>query len=106
MVDALFENPYQRVWGGEGEPPLPVYKVTLGSLLRGILPFGQPPVFASATARAVDAQSDLRWGPDRKGYSLACYTPMEFVWWASGGSQLRRNTQDILRQAAGSTCDR
>jgi hypothetical protein len=68
VVDAVFANPYQRVWGSEGEPPLPVYKVTLGSLLRGILPFGQPPVFARATARAVDAHSDLRWGPDRLGY--------------------------------------
>ncbi len=22
---ALFANPYQKVWGGEGAPPLPVY---------------------------------------------------------------------------------
>src|SRR6266851_897251 len=37
VVDALFANPYQRVWGGEGEAPLPVYKVSLGSLLWGRL---------------------------------------------------------------------
>ena len=24
VVDALFENPYQQVWGRTGEPPLPV----------------------------------------------------------------------------------
>ena len=29
VVDALFANPYQRVWGGDGEPPLPVCEVTL-----------------------------------------------------------------------------
>jgi hypothetical protein len=33
--DALFANPYQRVWGGGGEPALPVYPVTLGGVLRG-----------------------------------------------------------------------
>ena len=35
VVEALFANPYQRVWGGAGEPALPVYEVTLGSLARG-----------------------------------------------------------------------
>jgi hypothetical protein len=68
VADAMFANPYQRVWGSDGEPPLPVYEVTLGSLVRGMLPFGQPSLFNRATARAVDAQSDLRWGPDRKGF--------------------------------------
>ena len=68
VVDALFANPYQRVWGRENEQPLPVYQVTLGSLLRGILPFGPPGLFHKATERAVDSQADLRWGPDRKGY--------------------------------------
>ena len=24
--DAMFANPYQQVWGGAGEPPLPVYR--------------------------------------------------------------------------------
>ena len=27
--NALFANPYQKIWGGEGEPSLPTYKVTL-----------------------------------------------------------------------------
>jgi hypothetical protein len=67
VVDALFANPYQRVWGREGEPPLPVYDVTLGSVLRGVLPLGPPHVFTKASERAVDSRADLRWGPDRKG---------------------------------------
>jgi hypothetical protein len=31
VVDALFANPYQTVWGREGEPPLPVQEVTIKS---------------------------------------------------------------------------
>ena len=64
--DAIFANPYQRVWGGAGEPPLPVYDVNLPGVLRGILPFGQPHFFRQAVARAVDARSDLRWGADQR----------------------------------------
>ena len=60
VVDALFANPYQRVWGGAGEPPLPVYDVTLGRLIRG--------AFVKASARTLDSAADLRWGPDRKGF--------------------------------------
>jgi hypothetical protein len=66
--EALFANPYQQVWGGPGEPPLPVYDVTLPSVLRGALPFGPPYFFRQAVARAVDSKADLRWGPDRKGF--------------------------------------
>jgi len=66
--DALFANPYQRVWGLEGEPGLPVREVTLGSVLRGILPFGMPYLFRRATERTVDSGADLRWGPDGKGF--------------------------------------
>lgn len=65
---ALFANPYQKVWGRAGEPPLPVYEVTLSSVLRGILPFGRRYLFRQATQRAVDSKADLRWGPDRKGF--------------------------------------
>ena len=68
VVDALSANPYQRVWGRENERPFPVYEVTFGSLLRGILPFGSPHLFHKATERAVDSRADLRWGPDRKGF--------------------------------------
>jgi hypothetical protein len=66
--DALFANPYQRVWGGSGEPALPVHVVTLGSVLRGILPFGASYLFRKATERAVDSGADLRWGRDGKGF--------------------------------------
>jgi hypothetical protein len=67
VTDALWENPYQRVWGGENEPPLPVYEVTLRSVLTGILSHGGG-LFQKATERAVDSHADLRWGPDRKGF--------------------------------------
>ncbi len=66
--DALFANPYQRVWGGPGEPPLPIYDVTLLGAVRGALSFGVPYFFRQAVARAVDSQADLRWGADRKGF--------------------------------------
>ena len=66
--DALFANPYQKVWGRDGEPSLPVYEVTLSSVLRGILPLGRRYLFRQATERAVDSHADLRWGPDRKGF--------------------------------------
>src|SRR5438874_2539247 len=66
--DAIFANPYQKVWGRAGEPPLPVYEVTTRSVLRGVLPFGAPYLFRKATERAVDSHADLRWGADRKGY--------------------------------------
>jgi hypothetical protein len=66
--DALFANPYQRVWGRDGEPLLPTYEVTLRSVLRGILPFGRAHLFRQAVERTVDSNADLRWGPDRKGF--------------------------------------
>jgi hypothetical protein len=66
--DALFANPYQKVWGGNGEPPFPTYEVTLRSVLRGILPFGRPYFFRQAVERTVDSHADLRWGADGKGF--------------------------------------
>jgi hypothetical protein len=66
--EAIFANPYQRVWGAPDQQPLPVYKVSLPQFVHGILPFGKPYTFRKATERAVDSHSDLRWGPDRKGY--------------------------------------
>src|SRR5713226_2172771 len=66
--DALFANPYQEQWGRDGQGPLPIYQVTLSSVLRGILSFGSRYLFQQATARAVDSHADLRWGPDRKGF--------------------------------------
>lgn len=66
--DALFANPYQKVWGGEGEPPLPTYEISLLSVLRGILPFGRRYFFRQAVERTVDSHADLRWGADGKGF--------------------------------------
>jgi hypothetical protein len=66
--DALFANPYQRVWGRSGEPPLPVHNVTLAGLMRGALSIGMPYVFRQAVERSVDSGADLRWGHDRKGF--------------------------------------
>jgi hypothetical protein len=66
--DAIFANPYQKVWGRPHEPPLPVYAVTTRSVLHGVLPSGGRYLFRQATERAVDSHADLRWGPDRKGY--------------------------------------
>jgi hypothetical protein len=68
LLEALFANPYQKVWGDPKEPPLPVYKVTLPSVVSGILPFGRRYTFRAASRRAIDSAADLRWGPDRKGF--------------------------------------
>jgi hypothetical protein len=66
--DALFANPYQKVWGRDGQGAWPIYEVMLSSVLRGILSFGSRYLFLQASARAVDSDADLRWGPDRKGF--------------------------------------
>jgi len=66
--NAIFVNPYQEIWGRAGEPTLPRYTSTISSILRGILPFGEPFYFGRASKRTVDSHADLRWGPDRKGF--------------------------------------
>ena len=66
--DAVFANPYQRVWGAAGEPPWPAYRVRLSSVLRGAVRSGLPYFFRQAVMRAVDFGADLRWGPDDKGF--------------------------------------
>ena len=60
LQKALFSNPYQTIWGSEGEPPMPVYRVTLSSILQGMLPFVRPSSFEKAAERAVDSSADLR----------------------------------------------
>ena len=65
---AIFANPYRAVWGAPGAAPLPMEAVTLWSVLRGVPSFGRHYIFKQATARAVDAHSDLRWGTDGKGF--------------------------------------
>jgi hypothetical protein len=65
--EAIFANPYQKIWGAAGEPPLPQYEISLSSALRGLLKFREP-LIAQASRRTVDTHADLRWGPDRAGY--------------------------------------
>jgi len=66
--DAIFANPYQRIWGAAGEPPFTRVPVTFGTVMRGLLASGKPWALLAAARRTVATRSDLRWGPDGKGY--------------------------------------
>ncbi len=66
--DAVFANPYQGVWGRSDEPALPIYEVTLLSLLRGVLGLRRSYFFRQASERAIESRADLRWGSDGKGF--------------------------------------
>lgn len=66
--DAVFANPYQKIWGAEGNAPLERFPVTFLPLLKGLLPGGRTWQFLAAAKRVLAADSDLRWGPDGKGY--------------------------------------
>jgi hypothetical protein len=66
--DALLANPYPGGLGRTSQARFPVYRVTLLSVLRGILSPGKHYLFRQATERAVDSHSDLRWGSDGKGF--------------------------------------
>ncbi len=107
---ALFANPYQRVWGGAGEPPLPVHKVTLSNMLRGILPGGRSYAFRQATQRAVDSHADLRWGPDRRGFrrllhpNAVCLTGRWRITAETGYSGFFRKDSEALLVGRYSTC--
>ena len=69
VVDALFANPYQRVWGRPGEPPFPEKAQTIRSVFGGLLSLGRAPRFLRASERTLDSQADLRWGKDGKGFT-------------------------------------
>ena len=64
---AVFDHPYQPVWGAPDAAPLPRYKLTLRSLLSGLFNCAHYQ-FANATGRAVDSGADLRWGAGQEGY--------------------------------------
>jgi hypothetical protein len=68
VKSALFANPYQKVWGAPGEPPLPTYRTTNLSVLAGSLPGGRLPQFDIACIRTLDSGIDLRWGENGKGF--------------------------------------
>ena len=65
---AVFDDLYQRVWGGPDELPFPIYVITASGLYEGILPGGKPNQLKEAAIRTVDTFADLRWGADRKGF--------------------------------------
>jgi hypothetical protein len=108
--DALFANPYQKVWGGDGEPGLPIYQVTLASVLRGILSFGKQYLFRQASERAVDSPADLRWGADGKGFRRllhpngVCLTGQWKITEETGYSGYFRKGSQVLVVARYSTC--
>ena len=68
VVNALFANPYQQVWGRPGEPPLPDEHVSIRTVFGGLLARHRDHRFLRASERAVDSGADLRWGPDGKGF--------------------------------------
>jgi hypothetical protein len=67
VVDAIFANPYQAVWGREGEPPQPIQNTTIRSVFGGLLQRRRPR-FDRASERTLDSAADLRWGSNRKGF--------------------------------------
>jgi hypothetical protein len=66
--DAIFANPYQKVWGAPGNAPFERFPVTFMPLLKGMLPGGRTWQFLAAAKRVLASDSDLRWGPDGKGF--------------------------------------
>ena len=66
--DAVFANPYQKVWGAAGQAPFERFSSTFGSVIHGLMRFGVPWVLLAAARRTLGSEADLRWGPDRKGY--------------------------------------
>ena len=67
---AAFDEPYYgNVWGGPERQPLPIYKQTVDSILRGLFPLGRR-LFLQAAKRTVRSRADLRLlGPGPKGLS-------------------------------------
>src|SRR5438128_5477793 len=51
VVRALFANPYQKVWGRVGEPPLPVVEQTIATVFGGLFTIAKPPRFEGASSR-------------------------------------------------------
>jgi hypothetical protein len=72
--DAVFANPYQKVWGAQGNAPLERFPVTFMPLIKGLLPGGRTWQFLAAAKRVLASDSDLRWGPDGMGYRRLLHT--------------------------------
>ncbi|MGC4081555.1 MAG: hypothetical protein QM736_05415 [Vicinamibacterales bacterium] len=69
VVDALFANPYQQVWGRAGEPPLPLNEQSIRTVFGGLLAHVRHSRFERASERSLDSAADLRWGTDRRGFT-------------------------------------
>ncbi len=65
--DAIFDNPYVKVWRGEPDT-MPRHEVPFTKFLTGIPPLAGPYVFRKAVERTVDSHADLRWGKDGTGF--------------------------------------
>ena len=71
LRQAVRANCYYLTWGTPGDPPLPVYDVTLGRGLRGIWAARRRRrwPFRAAASRTLESFADLRWGgPSRRGF--------------------------------------
>ncbi len=66
--DAIFANPYKKVWGAAGEPPYARVNVSFFTVMRGLLRFGMNWVLLDAAKRTLASHADLRWGADGKGF--------------------------------------
>lgn len=66
--EALYANPYRDGRSGEVPGPLPMFRQTIRNAWSGALPGGRPDRLKQAVARSVDSKTDLRWGPDGKGF--------------------------------------
>lgn len=66
--DAIFANPYQKIWGASGNAPLERFPVTFMPLIKGMLPGAGKWHFLAAAKRVLASDTDLRWGPDGKGF--------------------------------------
>ena len=65
--DAIFDNPYVKVWRGEPDT-MPRHEVPFTKFLTGIPPLAGPYVFRKAVERTVNSHADLRWGKDGTGF--------------------------------------
>jgi hypothetical protein len=63
---ALYANPYRGGSAGQAPGPLPMFQSTIPNAWRGT--FHGRKFLRDASARTIDMHSDLRWGPDGKGY--------------------------------------
>ena len=68
VVAAIYANPYQRVWGAPGEPPLPVHEVSIRTVAGGLAGLVAPRQLQKDSERTIDSRVDLRFGPDGKGF--------------------------------------